>query len=473
MNRTFPPSLADSAPPLRRVPAQRHSWPQVPQGARHRHRARRHGHSLRAGAWTSGLALPAACPALHRSASAPGFQPASSTSTSTFTSISSPWSCCWSSPASASSSTSIPSATWRTRTGYWRFFAYLNLFMFFMLMLVLAGQLPAHVRRLGRRGPRVLPAHRLLVQQGLRRRRRQEGLHRQPHRRLRLPPRRCSCSSPTSARWTSADVFSTIAQHPEWQGGFLTAIALLPARGRDRQNRADSALRLAARRHGRPHAGLRPHPRRHHGHGRRLHDRPRAHASSTARPCALDVVAIIGAATAIFAATIGMVQTTSSASWPTPPSRSSATCSSACGVAAYAAGIFHLITHAFFKALLFLAAGSVIHALGGEQDMREMGGLRKKHARHLLDHDAAVFAIAGIPPFAGFFSKDEILYETFISPTRRQDSVGHRPRSPPCLTAFYMFRLWYHDVLWREPCGGASTTSITRDAHAGSTATRC
>ena len=81
----------------------------------------------------------------------------------------------------------------------------------------------------------------------------------------------------------------------------------------------------------------------------------------------------------------------------------------ACGVGAFTAGIFHLMTHAFFKALLFLGAGSVIHALSGEQDMRKMGGLRKHLPITFATMAIACVAIAGIPPFAGFFSKDEIL----------------------------------------------------------------
>src|ERR1700691_1317284 len=80
-----------------------------------------------------------------------------------------------------------------------------------------------------------------------------------------------------------------------------------------------------------------------------------------------------------------------------------------CGVGAYAAGVFHLMTHAFFKGLLFLAAGSVIHAMGGEQDMRNMGGLRKQIPITYWTMLIATLAIAGIPGFAGFFSKDEIL----------------------------------------------------------------
>jgi NADH-quinone oxidoreductase subunit L len=111
----------------------------------------------------------------------------------------------------------------------------------------------------------------------------------------------------------------------------------------------------------------------------------------------------------------------------------------ALGVGAFGAGIFHLMTHAFFKALLFLGAGSVIHALSGEQDMRAMGGLAKRlpwtHATML----AATLAIAGIPPFAGFFSKDEILGAAFAS---GHYGVWIAGLLGAALTAFYMFRLY-------------------------------
>src|SRR6202012_5144579 len=113
-----------------------------------------------------------------------------------------------------------------------------------------------------------------------------------------------------------------------------------------------------------------------------------------------------------------------------------------CGVAAYSAGIFHLVTHAFFKALLFLAAGSVIHALSGEQDMRAMGGLRRKIPITFWTMTAAVFAISGVPPLAGFVSKDEILYQAFVSPNGGKIlwAVGLITAG---FTSFYMFRLWY------------------------------
>ena len=99
----------------------------------------------------------------------------------------------------------------------------------------------------------------------------------------------------------------------------------------------------------------------------------------------------------------------------------------ACGVGAYAAGIFHLMTHAFFKGLLFLAAGSVIHAMGGEQDMLKMGGLRKQIPITYWTMFIGTLAIAGIPGFAGFFSKDEILEAASSGPAHQSVALadGH------------------------------------------------
>jgi NADH-quinone oxidoreductase subunit L len=112
-------------------------------------------------------------------------------------------------------------------------------------------------------------------------------------------------------------------------------------------------------------------------------------------------------------------------------------------VGAYAAGIFHLLTHAFFKGLLFLAAGSVIHALSGEQDMRKMGGLRTRIPITFWCMSAGVFAIAGIPPLAGFFSKDEILYQAFNSPNPLGKLLWFVGLVTAGMTSFYMFRLWF------------------------------
>jgi NADH-quinone oxidoreductase subunit L len=114
----------------------------------------------------------------------------------------------------------------------------------------------------------------------------------------------------------------------------------------------------------------------------------------------------------------------------------------ACGVGAFSAGIFHLMTHAFFKGLLFLAAGSVIHACGGEQDMRRMGGLRSFIPWTFLTMTIATLAIAGIPPLAGFWSKDEILWQAYSSP-HGSWILWLIGIITAFLTSFYMFRLWY------------------------------
>ncbi len=143
----------------------------------------------------------------------------------------------------------------------------------------------------------------------------------------------------------------------------------------------------------------------------------RTHFLFDRSPFALAIVAIVGAATALFAATMGLAQNDIKRVLAYSTISQLGYMFLACGVAAYSAAIFHLFTHAFFKALLFLAAGSVIHALGGEQDMRKMGGLRKKLPVTFWTMTAAVFAIAGFPPFAGFFSKDAILYAAFLQGT--------------------------------------------------------
>jgi NADH-quinone oxidoreductase subunit L len=155
---------------------------------------------------------------------------------------------------------------------------------------------------------------------------------------------------------------------------------------------------------------------------------------------ALAVVAILGALTAIFAATIGLVQTDIKRVLAYSTVSQLGYMFVACGVGAYAAGIFHLMTHAFFKALLFLAAGSVIHAMAGEQDMRRMGGLRAKIPYTYWTMLMGTLAIAGAPLFSGFFSKDAILFQAFNSPygNKALYAVG---ALAALLTAFYMFRL--------------------------------
>src|SRR5919109_3786001 len=136
----------------------------------------------------------------------------------------------------------------------------------------------------------------------------------------------------------------------------------------------------------------------------------RSHAIYERAPMALMVVAIVGTVTAFFAATIGIAQTDIKKVLAYSTISQLGYMFLACGVAAFSSGIFHLMTHAFFKGLLFLAAGSVIHAIGGEQDMRRMGGLKEKIPWTFWTTTAGTVAIAGIPPLAGFFSKDEILW---------------------------------------------------------------
>jgi NADH-quinone oxidoreductase subunit L len=159
-------------------------------------------------------------------------------------------------------------------------------------------------------------------------------------------------------------------------------------------------------------------------------------------PNALLVVALVGAATAIFAASIGLVQNDIKRVLAYSTVSQLGYMFLACGVGAFGAGIFHLGTHAFFKALLFLCSGSVIHAMSGEQDMRSMGGLWKKlpwtHATMLV----GCLAIAGAPLFSGFFSKDEILWSAFKIGGYGQVvwGVGFVAAA---MTAFYMFRLYY------------------------------
>ncbi len=168
----------------------------------------------------------------------------------------------------------------------------------------------------------------------------------------------------------------------------------------------------------------------------------RSHVIFDRAPQALMVVAIVGTLTALFAATIGVCQTDIKKVLAYSTISQLGYMFMACGVAAYSAGIFHLMTHAFFKGLLFLAAGSVIHAVGGEQDMRRMGGLRQHIPWTFWTMTAATFAIAGFPPFAGFFSKDAILWRAYASPYGSWVYwlIGV---FTAFLTSFYMFRLWF------------------------------
>jgi NADH-quinone oxidoreductase subunit L len=325
--------------------------------------------------------------------------------------------------------------------GFWRFFAYLNLFMFFMSVLVLAdsflllfvgwegvglasylligfyftkdaaanaGKKAFIVNRVGDFG--FLLAMFLLI-----------------------------------AHFGSlnfAQVFAAITAHPEWHSGFLTAIALLLVVGATGKS-AQIPLYVWL-----PDAMEGPTPVSALIHAATMvtagiYMVARCHTLFDRSPEALTLVAVIGAATALFAATIGMVQHDIKRVLAYSTVSQLGYMFLACGVGAYSAGVFHLMTHAFFKALLFLSAGSVIHALSGEQDMRVMGGLRTKTPVTFWCMTMGVFAIAGIPPLAGFFSKDEILFKAFTSENPIGKLVWIVGLITAGLTSFYMFRLWF------------------------------
>jgi NADH-quinone oxidoreductase subunit L len=154
-------------------------------------------------------------------------------------------------------------------------------------------------------------------------------------------------------------------------------------------------------------------------------------------PTAMETVAVVGGVTAIFAASMGLVQNDIKRVLAYSTISQLGYMFLACGVGAFVGGIFHLMTHAFFKALLFLGSGSVIHAMSGEQDMRKMGGLWSKIPTTAKTMLAGTLAIAGIFPLAGFFSKDEILWRTFEH-SKSLWVVGFITAG---MTAFYMFRL--------------------------------
>jgi NADH-quinone oxidoreductase subunit L len=168
----------------------------------------------------------------------------------------------------------------------------------------------------------------------------------------------------------------------------------------------------------------------------------RSHVLFLHAPVAMTAVAVIGCLTALLAASIALVQTDIKKVLAYSTVSQLGYMFLACGVGAFSAGVFHLMTHAFFKGLLFLGAGSVIHAMGGEQDLRRMGGLRKHIPWTYGTMLAACLAMAGAPGFAGFFSKDEILlaarsgpYANLVLYTLGVVTAG--------MTSFYIFRLFF------------------------------
>ncbi len=340
--------------------------------------------------------------------------------------------------------------------GYWRYFSYLNLFLFFMLILVLAenyllmfvgwegvglasylligfyfqkksardaGKKAFVVNRIGDFGF-LLGMFLLLAQFGT---------------------------------LSFGKIGAGLASNPGLQGGILTAIALCLVVGACGKS-AQIPLYIWL-----PDAMEGPTPVSALIHAATMvtagiYMIARTHGIFDRSPFALAVVAIIGAGTALFAATIALVQTDIKRVLAYSTISQLGYMFLGCGVGAYSAAVFHLMTHAFFKALLFLAAGSVIHGLGGEQNLFKMGGLRKKMPITFWTMAMGVVAIAGIPPWAGFFSKDAILYEAF-----QHGALGRGLYMVGLLTAlltsFYMFRLFYLAFF------GESRAKVHLDAH--------
>jgi NADH-quinone oxidoreductase subunit L len=324
--------------------------------------------------------------------------------------------------------------------GYARYFSYLNLFLFFMTLLVLAGN--ALLMFVGWEG--VGLASYLLI-----------GFYFQKKSAADAGKKAFIVNRigdfgfligmflllANFGTLTFTEIAAKLGMDPGWNGGVVTVIALcllLGAAGKSAQLPLYIWL---------PDAMEGPTPVSALIHAATMvtagvYMIARTHVLFDHSPFALGVVAIVGAATALFAATIGLVQNDIKRVLAYSTISQLGYMFLGCGVAAYSAAIFHLVTHAFFKALLFLAAGAVIHAVGGEQDLRTMGGLWKKLPVTFAVTTVGVLAIAGFFPFAGFFSKDAILFAAF------QQGAGGKALwfvglVTALLTSFYIFRLWY------------------------------
>src|SRR5436189_670774 len=192
-------------------------------------------------------------------------------------------------------------------------------------------------------------------------------------------------------------------------------------------------------------------------------------------PLVMAIVAVVGVLTALMAASIGLVQYDIKRVLAYSTVSQLGYMFTAMGVGAFAAGAFHLMTHAFFKALLFLGSGSVIHAMGGEQDMRRMGALKQYMPVTFVTMMIGTLAIAGIVPLSGFFSKDEILLRAFMA----NKVVWVLAVVTALMTAFYMYRLMsmtffggYRGPAWETASHAAVATAAEHevshpaDAHA-------
>ena len=331
--------------------------------------------------------------------------------------------------------------------GYWRYFAYLNLFLFFMTVLVLAGN--ALLMFVGWEG--VGLASYLLIGFWF-----QKTSAADAGKKAFIVNRIGDFGFliglffllTNFGTLTFSELAEKIAANPVMTGGVLTTIALcllIGATGKSAQLPLYVWL---------PDAMEGPTPVSALIHAATMvtagvYMIARTHFIFDRSPFALSIVALVGAATAIFAATIALVQTDIKRVLAYSTVSQLGYMFLGCGVAAYSAAIFHLMTHAFFKALLFLAAGSVIHALGGEQDLRKMGGLRKKIPITFWTMSAAVFAIAGFPPLGSilFEGRDPLrgvpawCFRPYLLVCRATDRSAHQLLHVPALVSHILRRI--------------------------------
>ena len=387
------------------------------------------------------------------------------------------WSCCWWSPAWAFVIHIIPVGYMAHEGGYYRYFAYLNIFMFFMLTLVLANNYL--LMFVGWEGVG-LASYLLIGFWFLKNSAADAG-------KKAFITNRVGDFGFLIALFLLIKHFGTLQYDSLWKlvsrypvetgaVGVLTAIGLLMLMGATGKS-AQIPLYVWL-----PDAMEGPTPVSALIHAATMvtagvYMVARSNPIFDRAPEARMAVAVIGTLTAIFAASIGILQTDIKKVLAYSTVSQLGYMFMGCGVAAYGAGIFHLMTHAFFKGCLFLCAGSVIHGLGGEQDMRYMGGLRKYMPWTFLCMSSATLAIAGIPPWAAFFSKDEILAKTYASGQHILWFIGIVAAG---MTSFYMFRLWFL-TFWggyRGPnpataghghdSDSAGHAGAARDKHAGS-----
>jgi NADH-quinone oxidoreductase subunit L len=324
----------------------------------------------------------------------------------------------------------------RAEDGFYRFFAYMNLFLFSMLILVLANNFL--LMFVGWEGVGLCSY--LLI--GYYFDRRSAG---DAGKKAFIVNRIGDIGFVlgiflvfmTFGKLSFSEVFSQITQNPETSAGILTAIGILLFVGATGKS-AQIPLYVWL-----PDAMEGPTPVSALIHAATMvtagvYMVVRCSPIFSRAPIAMEVVMIIGTLTALMAATIGLVQTDIKRVLAYSTVSQLGYMFIAAGVGAFSAGIFHLMTHAFFKALLFLGAGSVIHAMGGEQDLMRMGGLRKHTPITFWTMFIAALAISGIFPFAGFFSKDEILWSAWSRGHHWIWAFGFLTAG---LTAFYMFRL--------------------------------